>query len=297
MKRISIPNIGFILLSIILVQSSCKKSGGYNNPTNPSTNPSTVKEISLQSNATFGNYLVDKDGRSLYFFSVDADGKDHCTGGCEVVWPAFNTANLGADNLGAGLDASDFGHTTSASGTSQLTYKGWPLYYYAPATNGANTPEKPGQTLGDGVSGLWFIAKPDYSIMIAFEQLTGHDGKNYKSDYTEGDEATTYFTDGKWVTLYTFTKDSANNNNFTKADFSNNNIWPIYETDQVIVPSILDKSQFGSITVFGRKQLTYKSWPLYYFGLDAGTRGSNKGISFPTPGIWHVPVKDISAAP
>jgi predicted lipoprotein with Yx(FWY)xxD motif len=195
------------------------------------------------------------------------------------------------------LDPADFGHITTPSGTNQITYKGWPLYHYAPPSNGANVPEKPGQTLGDGFTGLWYIAKPDYSIMIAYEQLTGHDGKDYKSDYTLGEQASTYFTDGKGVTLYTFTKDSANNNKFTRPDFSNNNIWPIYETDQVIVPSTLDKSQFGSISVFGRKQLTYKNWPLYYFGQDAGTRGSNKGISFPSPGIFRVPTINIQGAP
>jgi len=36
----------------------------------------------------------------------------------------------------------------------------------------------------------------------------------------------------------------------------------------VVVPSILDKTKFGSINIVGRTQLTYKGWPLYYFGQD-----------------------------
>jgi hypothetical protein len=36
------------------------------------------------------------------------------------------------------------------------------------------------------------------------------------------------------------------------------------------------KSQFGSITVFGKKQLTCKEWPFYYFGQDDATRGNHK---------------------
>lgn len=266
---------------------------------NDSNTPPTVevkKEISLSTSATLGTYLSDKDGRSLYFFATDANGQASCTGGCEAVWPAFNVDNLTADKLGAGLTLSDFGTITTASAKKQLTYKGWPLYYYAPSVNGANTLESAGKTTGDGVGGVWFIAKPDYSIMIVRSQLKGHDQKNYKSDYTEGDGLTTYFTDAKGITLYTFKNDNFKKNNFTKADFSNNAVWPIYETDKIVVPSILDKSKFSVITVFGKSQLTYNGWPLYYFGQDANVRGANKGISFPSPGIWPVPVKDSPLA-
>jgi predicted lipoprotein with Yx(FWY)xxD motif len=151
--------------------------------------------------------------------------------------------------------------------------------------------------MGEAINNVWFVAKPDYSIMIVNAQLTGHDGKSYKSDYTEGIGKTTYFTDDRGVTLYTFILDSLNKNKFTKSDFSNNSVWPIYETNNIVVPSILDKSNFGTTNVFGKIQLTYKGWPLYYFGQDGQTRGLNKGISFPSPGIWPVPVTNINQAP
>ncbi|MBS1598819.1 MAG: hypothetical protein JST75_11400 [Bacteroidetes bacterium] len=284
------------LSAIILLASGCSKSGGYGNSSNYPPTTTSTKAITIKSNSTFGNYMVDKDGRTLYFFANDADGKNHCGAGCDFLWPIFNVANLSADNLGAGLNASDFSHITTATGASQLTYKGWPLYYYAPGANGSNSPEAPGSTQGDGVLGLWFIGKPDYSIMMISTQLVGLDGKNYKFNDVEGTETTTYLSDGSGATLYAFSQDNANKNTFTKSDFSNNNIWPIYETDQVIIPSILNKSDFGSINVFGKKQLTYKNWPLYHFGQDAGARGSNKGVSFPTPGMWHVPLKNFDAA-
>lgn len=260
------------------------------------TAPEVKKEVSLSTSTTLGSYLSDKDGKSLYFFSTDAKGQASCTGGCEAVWPAFVVDNLTADKLGAGLTLSDFATITTASGKKQVTYKGWPLYYYAPSVNGTNTPETAGQTTGDGVGGVWFIAKPDYSIMIVRSQLLGHDGKNYKSDYTAGEGLTTYFTDGNGKTLYTFKFDNSKKNNYTNADFSNNAVWPIYETNKIVVPSILDKSKFSAITVFGKSQLTYNGWPLYYFGQDASVRGANKGVSFPSPGVWPVPVKDIPLA-
>ena len=56
------------------------------------------------------------------------------------------------------------------------------------------------------------------------------------------------------------------------------------------IPSMLDKTQFVTITVFGKTQLVYKGHPMYNFGQDAGVKGSTKGVSFPTPGaaIWKV---------
>ncbi|WP_291142233.1 hypothetical protein [Flavobacterium sp. UBA7680] len=272
-------------------------NGGNNNP----PTPEVKKAVSLATSTTLGSYLVDKDGRSLYFFSTDANGQISCTGDCEKVWPPFFVDNLTADKLGAGLSLSDFG-TVTVGTKKQVTYKGWPLYYYSPSSgddgygNVTNTPEAAGKTGGDGIGGIWFIAKPDYSIMIVRSQLVGHDGKNYKSDYTVGDGNTTYFTDAKGITLYTFKNDKFKKNNYTKEDFSNNAVWPIYETDKIVVPSTLDKTKFSVITVFGKSQLVYNGWPLYYFGQDANVRGANKGISFPAPAVWPVPVKDIAAA-
>ncbi|WPO78576.1 hypothetical protein [Flavobacterium sp. KACC 22761] len=292
------------VLAISTFFLSCSSDNGNDTTTpTPTPIPETKTEINLSTSTSLGSYLSDKSGRSLYFFATDANGQSSCTGGCEAFWPVFFVDNLTTEKLGAGLTVADFATITTPSGKKQLTYKGWPLYYYAPMSSsgayggaGTNTPEDPGKTSGDGVDGTWFIAKPDYSIMIVRSQLVGHDGKNYKSDYTLGDGATTYFTDAKGLTLYTFKNDNFKKNNFTKQDFSNNAVWPIYETDKVVVPSILDKSKFSSITVFGKVQLTYNGWPLYYFGQDAGVRGANKGISFPSPGIWPVPVKDIPLA-
>ena len=295
MKIKKISMVCGILSALVITVVSCKKDKD-----DSQLPPPDVKEIMLQTSPTLGSYLVDKSNRTLYFFSSDPNGQNNCTGGCEAFWPIFNVDNLTADKLGNGLNFSDFGSVTTASGKKQLTYKGWPLYYYAPITpaiNGTNAPEAPGQTLGEGVGNVWFVAKPDYTIMIVNAQLIGHDGKNYKSDYTEGVGKTIYFTDDKGVTLYTFKNDSLNKNKFTKPDFSNNAVWPIYETNKIVAPSVLDKTKFGSITVFGKNQLTYQGWPLYYFGQDGNVRGFNKGISFPAPAVWPVPVKDIARAP
>ena len=255
--------------------------------------------IKLVDSPTYGSYIADKDGNALYFFSNDANGANNCTGGCITAWPMFNVTGLTQDQLSVGLLLEDFNSISTPNG-DQVTYKGWPLYYYAPG----GILEQPGQITGDGIGGVWFIAKSDYSIMLAKYQLVGLDTKSYiVSDdnvYSEGIGTTIYFTDLMGRTLYAFANDSASTNKFTKPDFSNNSVWPIYETDQIVVPSVLDKLLFGSISVYGRKQLTYKGRPIYYFGSDVDDlgkfRGNTKGVSVPVPNVWPVFIKDIPAA-
>lgn len=260
--------------------------------------PEKKPSVQTSTHATLGAHLTDSLGNSLYMFANDFDGKTNCTGGCLNLWPVYYAGdNLTQDRLADGLNIADFATITTAGGQKQTTYKTWPLYYYAPVVNGTNTRELPGETKGEGIGGVWNVAKPDYTIQLVNAQLTGLDGKNYTSAYVEGTGKTLYFSDSKGLTIYTFSKDSFNINKFTKPDFTNNNVWPIYETDKVVVPSTLDKTLFGSITVAGRKQLTYKGWPLYHFGSDNQVRGSNKGVSVPVPGTWPVAVKDKAEAP
>jgi predicted lipoprotein with Yx(FWY)xxD motif len=254
--------------------------------------------IQLKTSATLNSYLSDSANYTLYYFSNDFDGKSNCTGGCLNVWPIYYAGNnLSQAKLAAGLDIADFGTITTATGAKQTTYKTWPLYYYAPLVNGVNVRENAGETTGEAVGNVWYVAKPDYTIMRVNAQLIGRNGKNYKSDYTEGTGRTLYFTDNKGVTLYAFATDSFNINKYTKPDFSNNPTWPIYETDKIVVPSTLDKTLFSSTTVFGKKQLTYKGWPMYYFGADSMRRGLNQGVSVPAPGVWPVILKDMPNAP
>ncbi|MDB5155827.1 MAG: hypothetical protein JWR50_534 [Mucilaginibacter sp.] len=264
------------LAAIALLSASCKKS---KSPVTPP--PVAVTGLQLTANATLGNIITDNKGRSVYFFSKDAAATSACVGACAVTWPPFYQAN---PSLGTGLTAADFGVITRTDGTQQTTYKGWPLYYYSLDANA-------GDTKGDAFANFWAIAKADYSVMFANAQLVGLDGAQYTDQGVAGTAVSQYFTDPAGHTLYMFSKDTHNTNTFTKADLSNNTVWPMDEVTAVAsIPTVLDKTQFTTITVFGKTQLVYKGHPLYQFGQDVATRGNTKGISFPTPGaaIWKV---------
>ena len=215
-----------------------------------------IEELSVQisNNETFGDILTDGEGYSLYFFAKDTKSTSLCNGGCLANWPAFYKEEL---VLGEGLDATYFGVITREDGSKQNTYKGWPLYYYANDTAA-------GEVNGDGLGGNWFIGKPDYSLMYAQATIANEENKFY-------------MTNAAGRTMYIFRNDNFNTNNYTNSDFSNNDTWPIVEITAEVIPSVLEVEDFGMIEVHGKMQLTYKGWPLYYFGNDV-ERGDVNGV-------------------
>lgn len=279
-------SMALVALTSVVFLSACSKNSSSNgsgdpyNPTPPTTTPVAGTGLKLTANATFGSTLTDGNGKTLYFFAIDANGTSGCTDGCALAWPSYY-AGSDAPAAPAGVNASDIATITRADGKKQTTYKGWPLYYYSGDVKAADA-------TGDGSGGTWFIAKPDYSIMLSNNQLVGANGKNYLVNGTEGSAVTQYLTDAAGRTLYAYAPDTFNLNTFTKPDLSNNAIWPIYESDVLNVPSVLRKDMFVQINSVGKKQLVYKGHPLYYFGSDA-KRGDTKGVSVGAPNlVWPV---------
>jgi predicted lipoprotein with Yx(FWY)xxD motif len=245
-----------------------------------------ANNIQLITNAKFGSMLADSMGRALYFFATDFNMASNCNGGCAVVWPVFYQPNL---VLPKGLNAADFSTITRADGTKQTTYKNWPLYYYKSDVNITDVN-------GDNVGGTWFVAKPDYTVMLAKGQLTGADGVNYTAQFVAGTGSTLYITDPYGHTLYGFSSDKANTNTYTKLDLSNNSLWPMFEANSKTIPTALDATVFATTTVAGKTQLTYKGWPMYMYGPDNLVKGSNKGVSVGHPGLWLIMNQSTVAA-
>ena len=116
----------------------------------PVTGAATVNVAEV---GTFGEALVDGEGRSLYLFTNDTQnsGASSCTGECLVNWPPLFTD--GEPVAGAGVDQAMLGTISLPDGTTQVTYNGWPLYYYIDDTAA-------GDANGQGVGGVWFLVTP-----------------------------------------------------------------------------------------------------------------------------------------
>lgn len=108
--------------------------------------PTAAGDAIATATTDLGSILVDPDGMTLYLFMPDAQGESTCYDDCAANWPAFTGATTAADGADAGL----VGTTERTDGTTQVTYNGWPLYYFA-------ADAAAGDTNGQGVGGVWFV--------------------------------------------------------------------------------------------------------------------------------------------
>jgi len=108
----------------------------------------TPASVNVSQNAEYGDILVDANGMTLYLFTNDERDKSNCAGGCATAWPPLVT--VGDPTAGEGVTGDKLGTITRDDGYTQVTYNGWPLYYFAPD-------EKPGDTKGQNVGDVWFV--------------------------------------------------------------------------------------------------------------------------------------------
>lgn len=193
-------------------------------------------------------YLTDSNGMTLYYFTKDVSGESACNGGCAKLWPIFHASSI---SVPSSLDPADFGTITRTDGTQQTTYKGWPLYYFA-------ADKSAGDMKGQGVRKIWYVMTvPFYTVMVGTSPQFGN-----------------YLTDQNGKTLYYFTKDSTNTSACSGGCAK---LWPVFYAPNIVVPSGLSATDFGSITRSdGTMQTTFKGYPLYYWVRDS-KRGDTSG--------------------
>ncbi|QEA38089.1 hypothetical protein FGL86_02730 [Pistricoccus aurantiacus] len=103
----------------------------------------------------YGRYLTDQKGLSLYMFAKDSQGgQSTCDQTCAIAWPPY--ASVQPPQPGEGVDAELLGTIERQDGSQQVTYNGWPLYYFSGDKN-------PGDALGQNVMHLgagWYLLSP-----------------------------------------------------------------------------------------------------------------------------------------
>lgn len=124
-------------------------SAAGSTPSAAGTSPAaSATGLAVGQNATLGSFLTDSQGHTLYIFMKDTSSSSTCTGACAQTWPPFTSQ--GTPQAGSGVTASMIGTTSRSDGTTQVTYNGHPLYYYAGDKN-------MGDANGQGIGGNWFV--------------------------------------------------------------------------------------------------------------------------------------------
>ena len=143
------------LVTAAVVIAGCGGSAGSSSGTGyskaaPTTAVSGAPTVMLAP-SKFGKILVDSRGRTVYDFVADKTRASTCYGACASLWPPLTVS--GAPKAGPQISASLLGTTKRTDGTTEVTYNGHPLYYYAGDT-------KPGQTTGQDLNqfgALWYV--------------------------------------------------------------------------------------------------------------------------------------------
>lgn len=200
--------------------------------------PATVALVPTE----MGPVLSSDTGMTLYLFTNDEIGVSNCYEQCAANWPPYLVES--ADDLlkGANIGGA-LGTIERTDGTLQVTYNGWPLYYWA-------KDEAIGDTTGHMVGDVWFAIAPE--TVVTAEQA----------------EVGPYLTAPNGFTLYIFAKDTAGVSNCVDTCQEN---WPPYTVASAdgLWGDSDAQGELGTIErTNGRLQVTYNGMPLYYFAED-----------------------------
>ncbi len=142
-----------VAASLLLAACGSSSSSTTNTTTTSNASPaaqtSSSAAIVKTGSSSLGTILVNGSGMTLYHLSGETTGKFICTSsGCTAVWHPL-TVSAGATPSG---QVSSLGVVKRPDGTTQVTYKGEPLYTFA-------SDQHAGETKGQGFKdvGTWTV--------------------------------------------------------------------------------------------------------------------------------------------
>lgn len=130
------------LLALALLLAAC----GSSSDDGTSSASGAPAPVASAEKAKVGEVVVDAEGRTLYRFTAEAQGRPVCTDACVKTWPpaTVTAANDLPDHVATVKRPDD--------GAMQLTYDGHPLYRFSGDQSKADAK-------GEGVGGQWFTVK------------------------------------------------------------------------------------------------------------------------------------------
>ncbi len=215
----------------------------------PTVEAPSPKPVTLQivNNDKLGKFLADGNGNTLYLLMKDTKGTSNCYDKCAQSWPAVLPS--GQPTLKDGVATALISTTVRKDGSVQLTYNGWPVYYYF-------KDKAPGDTSGQAVGNVWWVVSGE-----------GNPIKPATLAMTQTEKLGNILADGDGHTLYVFMKDTKDTSNCTdKCEVA----WPpLLTLDQ---PTLKEGVATSLISTTLRKdgtvQVTYNGRPVYYFFKD-----------------------------
>jgi predicted lipoprotein with Yx(FWY)xxD motif len=145
--KLILPTVAVSLLLAACGSSSSSTTTTTSNA--PAAQNTSSAALVKTGSSSLGTILVNGSGMTLYHLSAEKNGKFICTASaCTAVWHPV-TVSAGTAPSG---QVSSLGVVKRPDGTTQVTYKGEPLYTFA-------SDQKPGETKGQGFKdvGTWTV--------------------------------------------------------------------------------------------------------------------------------------------
>ena len=127
-------------------------TGSGSTPTATSSSNALISTATATVKGASKTILTNAQGLTLYYRTTDKPPSTVCSGGCAGAWPPLLFTGSGTPTSSAQLPGK-LTAVVDANG-NQCEYNGHPLYTFA-------SDSAPGQTNGEGVGGIWFVATPD----------------------------------------------------------------------------------------------------------------------------------------
>lgn len=123
-----------------------------------------VSSLETREHEDFGRYLTDQTGQPLYIFSADkpdktGSAKSNCYDMCSRTWQPVK----GTPQVDAGVNKKLISSFVRKDGQQQLSYNGWPLYYYSVDIGASAYPSGNGK-ISEG--GTWSLIRPNGSMAV-----------------------------------------------------------------------------------------------------------------------------------
>ena len=83
----------------------------------------------MAAESDFGTILYDASGQPIYLFDAETSSRPKCYDECAKAWPPVLTN--GAPRAKGAVQSDFLGTTRRTDGSTQITYAGHPLYFYA----------------------------------------------------------------------------------------------------------------------------------------------------------------------
>ena len=142
--------------SALATTTTPSPSGTAVSPTrSPSQQPDERRGTTIiTGDSQFGSMLYDASGQAIYLFDAERGSRPKCYGECADDWPPVLTT--GKPGAKGGVQPDLLATTRRTDGTTQVTYAGHPLYFYAH--------EGKYQVLCHDIveyGGTWLVVQPD----------------------------------------------------------------------------------------------------------------------------------------